>query len=85
MTGFGGTGAALVDCPDIDKILFTGSPQIGKLVMEGASKVVVCLNSFHFYSSKSFSFSFLTPAPLALKTSCFGTWRKRPDGDTRRC
>eukprot|EP00009_Paramoeba_aestuarina_P003916 CAMPEP_0201523432 /NCGR_PEP_ID=MMETSP0161_2-20130828/19839_1 /ASSEMBLY_ACC=CAM_ASM_000251 /TAXON_ID=180227 /ORGANISM="Neoparamoeba aestuarina, Strain SoJaBio B1-5/56/2" /LENGTH=586 /DNA_ID=CAMNT_0047922547 /DNA_START=36 /DNA_END=1796 /DNA_ORIENTATION=+ len=38
ITGFGGTGAALVASPLIDKVVFTGSPQVGKLVMAGASK-----------------------------------------------
>lgn len=32
--GFGDTGAALCKCPDIGKILFIGSPQTGKRVME---------------------------------------------------
>jgi len=38
VTGFGEAGAALVQEPLVDKIIFTGSPQIGKKVMEGASK-----------------------------------------------
>lgn len=38
ITGFGNAGAALVACPGVDKVLFTGSPQVGRLVMEGASK-----------------------------------------------
>ena len=37
ITGFGEAGAALVSCPDVDKIIFTGSPGVGKLVMKGAS------------------------------------------------
>lgn len=35
--GFGETGAALVNAAD--KIIFTGSPGVGKLVMRGASSV----------------------------------------------
>lgn len=38
VTGFGEAGAALVSEPLVDKIIFTGSPGIGKKVMEGASK-----------------------------------------------
>ena len=38
VTGFGEAGAALVQEPLVDKIIFTGSPEIGKKVMEGASK-----------------------------------------------
>lgn len=38
VTGFGEAGAALVASPFVDKIIFTGSPAIGKLVMEGAAK-----------------------------------------------
>lgn len=38
VTGFGEAGAALVSEPLVDKIIFTGSPAIGKKVMEGASK-----------------------------------------------
>lgn len=37
ITGFGSSGAALVDCDDVDKIIFTGSPGVGKLVMKGCS------------------------------------------------
>jgi acyl-CoA reductase-like NAD-dependent aldehyde dehydrogenase len=37
VTGFGDTGAALVECADIDKIVFTGSAKVGKLVMRAAS------------------------------------------------
>jgi len=37
ITGFGEAGAALVASPDVDKVLFTGSPGVGKLVMRGAS------------------------------------------------
>jgi len=37
VTGLGEAGAALVACPDVDKIIFTGSPGIGKKVMEGAA------------------------------------------------
>jgi acyl-CoA reductase-like NAD-dependent aldehyde dehydrogenase len=35
--GFGETGAALVSA--VDKLIFTGSPGVGKLVMKGASSV----------------------------------------------
>ena len=28
VTGLGEAGAALVACPDVDKIIFTGSPQV---------------------------------------------------------
>jgi len=38
LTGFGECGAALVNCDYVDKIIFTGSPGVGKLVMEGCSK-----------------------------------------------
>ena len=38
LTGFGECGAALVNCDAVDKIIFTGSPGVGKLVMEGCSK-----------------------------------------------
>jgi len=38
VTGFGDVGAALVECPLIDKVIFTGSPKIGRLVMEKAAK-----------------------------------------------
>jgi len=37
ITGFGEAGAALVAHPDVDKIIFTGSPAVGKLVMAGAA------------------------------------------------
>ena len=37
VTGFAGAGQALVACSDVDKILFTGSPGVGRKVMEGAS------------------------------------------------
>jgi acyl-CoA reductase-like NAD-dependent aldehyde dehydrogenase len=37
ITGFGDSGAALVAHPDVDKIIFTGSPAVGKLVMAGAA------------------------------------------------
>jgi acyl-CoA reductase-like NAD-dependent aldehyde dehydrogenase len=37
VTGFGDAGAALVDCNDVDKIIFTGSPQVGRLVMKGCA------------------------------------------------
>lgn len=37
ITGFGEAGAALVSDPCVDKIIFTGSPGIGRKVMETAS------------------------------------------------
>lgn len=37
ITGFGEAGVALVSDPLVDKIIFTGSPAIGKKVMETAS------------------------------------------------
>jgi acyl-CoA reductase-like NAD-dependent aldehyde dehydrogenase len=37
VTGFGDAGAALVSSPFVDKIVFTGSPQVGKYVMGGAA------------------------------------------------
>ena len=38
ITGFGDAGAALVKSEYVDKIIFTGSPAIGKKVMETASQ-----------------------------------------------
>lgn len=38
ITGFGDAGAALVASSLVDKIIFTGSPGVGKLVMKGASE-----------------------------------------------
>lgn len=38
VTGLGETGASLVESPNINKVIFTGSDRIGKLVMEGAAK-----------------------------------------------
>ena len=32
VTGFGGTGAAIVNHPDVDKIAFTGSTGVGKII-----------------------------------------------------
>jgi len=41
VTGFGPTtGAAMVDHPGIDKIAFTGSVEVGKEIMKGASKTL---------------------------------------------
>jgi betaine-aldehyde dehydrogenase len=37
VTGQGETGAALVAHPDVDKIAFTGSAEVGKLIMRGAA------------------------------------------------
>ena len=36
-TGMAETGKALVECPHIDKIFFTGSPNVGRHVMKGAA------------------------------------------------
>jgi acyl-CoA reductase-like NAD-dependent aldehyde dehydrogenase len=38
VTGYGDAGAALVSDPLVDKVIFTGSPAIGRKVMETASK-----------------------------------------------
>jgi len=40
LTGFGECGAALVDCKSVDKIIFTGSPGVGRMVMKGCSKTL---------------------------------------------
>ena len=37
VTGAAGTGAAIVDHPDVDKIAFTGSAEVGKAIMRGAA------------------------------------------------
>ncbi|MCE2712251.1 MAG: aldehyde dehydrogenase family protein [Cryomorphaceae bacterium] len=37
VTGFGDTGAALVDHPDVDKIAFTGSTGVGKLIQKAVA------------------------------------------------
>jgi betaine-aldehyde dehydrogenase len=37
VTGMGDTGAALVEHEDVDKIAFTGSPEVGRLIMKGAA------------------------------------------------
>jgi len=37
LVGFGDSGAALVASPNVDKIIFTGSPNVGRLVMGGAA------------------------------------------------
>jgi betaine-aldehyde dehydrogenase len=37
VTGFGETGAAIVAQPGVDKIAFTGSLEVGKLIMRGAA------------------------------------------------
>ena len=34
LTGFGATGAALVNHPDVDKIAFTGSTEVGKIIQK---------------------------------------------------
>ena len=38
LSGFGDVGAALVDHPDVDKVAFTGSTEVGKKIAAGASK-----------------------------------------------
>ena len=38
MPGYGKVGAALVQHPEVDKVAFTGSTEVGKLVLEGASQ-----------------------------------------------
>ena len=37
LVGFGDSGAALVSSPYVDKIIFTGSPEVGRMVMSGAA------------------------------------------------
>src|SRR5512146_317544 len=37
VTGYGATGAALVGHPDVDKIAFTGSADVGKTIMRSAA------------------------------------------------
>ncbi|KAG6461769.1 hypothetical protein O3G_MSEX012842 [Manduca sexta] len=37
LPGFGDAGAALVDHPDVDKIAFTGSTEVGKKIQRGAA------------------------------------------------
>jgi len=37
VTGLGGTGAAIVEHPDVDKIAFTGSAEVGKTIMRAAA------------------------------------------------
>ena len=37
VTGFGATGAAIVAHPDVDKIAFTGSMEVGKIIMKSAA------------------------------------------------
>ena len=38
VTGAGETGAALVNHPDIDKIAFTGSTEVGKLIVRAVAE-----------------------------------------------
>lgn len=40
LPGYGKTGQAIVDHPGVDKIAFTGSTEVGKLIMNRASKTV---------------------------------------------
>jgi len=37
VTGFGDAGAALVEHPMVDKVAFTGSTEVGKLILQGAT------------------------------------------------
>lgn len=37
VTGFGDAGAALVDHPDVDKVAFTGSTEVGKLIVRAST------------------------------------------------
>ena len=37
VTGFGETGAAIVDHPGVDKVSFTGSTEVGKLILKAAT------------------------------------------------
>jgi len=37
VTGAGATGAALVEHPDVDKVAFTGSTEVGRLIREGTA------------------------------------------------
>jgi len=37
VTGFGETGAALVEHPEVDKIAFTGSPEVGRIIMRASA------------------------------------------------
>jgi phenylacetaldehyde dehydrogenase len=38
VTGFGEAGAALAAHPDVDKVAFTGSTEVGKLIVQAAGK-----------------------------------------------
>ncbi|KAL0820991.1 hypothetical protein ABMA28_005640 [Loxostege sticticalis] len=40
LPGFGDAGAALVNHPDVDKIAFTGSTEVGKLIQRGAADTI---------------------------------------------
>jgi acyl-CoA reductase-like NAD-dependent aldehyde dehydrogenase len=37
VTGFGETGAAIVEHPDVDKIAFTGSPEVGRMIVRASA------------------------------------------------
>src|SRR6218665_1544336 len=37
VTGYGDTGAAIVNHPDVDKVAFTGSTQVGKLIQKAVA------------------------------------------------
>ncbi|NP_001040475.1 mitochondrial aldehyde dehydrogenase [Bombyx mori] len=40
LPGYGDTGAAIVDHPDVDKVAFTGSTEVGKLIQRGAASTI---------------------------------------------
>jgi aldehyde dehydrogenase (NAD+) len=40
VTGFGETGAALVDHDDVDKIAFTGSPEVGRKIVTASARTL---------------------------------------------
>jgi acyl-CoA reductase-like NAD-dependent aldehyde dehydrogenase len=43
VTGLGEAGAALVACPDIDKIIFTGSPEVNTKPMARGDESAIAL------------------------------------------
>ena len=45
ITGFAEAGEAVVKCPGVDKIIFTGSPGVGRMVMKGASEVRISIDA----------------------------------------
>jgi aldehyde dehydrogenase (NAD+) len=40
LTGAGETGAAIVEHPDVDKIAFTGSPEVGRIIARSAAQTL---------------------------------------------